>query len=75
MLPVYGVSGLISNRSPPRPLLDHLGKLLRVARPGEIGDQYGGGRINTALLCELATHKNFVKLLSDIEIYVNGTAT
>lgn len=32
------------------------------------------GRIDTALLCELATHKDFVKLLADIEIYVNGIA-
>ena len=32
------------------------------------------GGVNTALLCELATHKDFVKLLADIEIYVNGIA-
>ena len=33
------------------------------------------GRINNRLLCELATHKNFIKFLADIEIYVDGIAT
>ena len=33
------------------------------------------GRINSRLLCELATHKDFVKFLADIEIYVDGIAT
>jgi len=28
-----------------------------------------GGRINNRLLCELATHKDFIKFLADIEIY------
>ena len=32
-------------------------------------------QVNTPLLCEFVTHKNFVKLLADIEIYVNGMAT
>lgn len=32
-------------------------------------------QINTPLLCELAMHKDFAKLLADIEIYVNGVAT
>ena len=31
-------------------------------------------KINTRLLCELAAHKDFVKLLADIEIYVDGIA-
>lgn len=34
-----------------------------------------GGKINARLLCEMAAHKNFVKLLADIEIYVDGIAT
>ena len=38
-------------------------------------DLLKNGRIDTALFCELATHKDFVKLLADIEIYVNGIAT
>ena len=33
------------------------------------------GRINNRLLCELATHKDFIKFLTDIEIYVDGIAT
>ena len=32
------------------------------------------GRIDTALLCELAVHPDFVKLLADIQIYVEGIA-
>lgn len=30
------------------------------------------GRINNRLLCELATHPDFPKLLTDLEIYVDG---
>ena len=33
-----------------------------------------GGKINTRLLCEMATHPDFIKLLADIEIYVDGIA-
>lgn len=33
------------------------------------------GNINTRLLCEMAAHKDFVKLLADIEIYVDGIAS
>ena len=32
------------------------------------------GKINVRLLCELAAHKDFVKLMADIEIYVDGIA-
>ena len=32
------------------------------------------GRIDTALLCELAAYPDFVKLLADIQIYVEGIA-
>ena len=32
------------------------------------------GRIDTALLCELAAHPDFVKLLADIQIYVGGVS-
>ncbi len=32
------------------------------------------GRVDTALLGELVVHPDFVKLMADIEIYVNGTA-
>ena len=31
-------------------------------------------KINARLLCEIAAHKDFVKLLADIEIYVDGIA-
>ena len=31
-------------------------------------------RIDTVLLCELAAHPDFVKLLADIQIYVEGIA-
>ena len=32
------------------------------------------GRIDTALLCELAAYLDFVKLLADMQIYVEGIA-
>ncbi len=41
----------------------------------EMMDLWKSGRIDTALFCELATHKDFVKLLADIQIYVEGIAT
>jgi len=33
-----------------------------------------GRKINARLLCEMAAHKDFVKLLADIEVYVDGIA-
>ena len=32
-------------------------------------------QIDAALLCELATHPDFVKLLADIQIYVEGISS
>ena len=32
------------------------------------------GQMDNALLCELAAHPDFVKLMADLEIYVNGVA-
>ena len=32
------------------------------------------GRINNRLLCELINHKNFIKFMADMEIYVDGIA-
>lgn len=32
------------------------------------------GRIDNTMLCELAAHPDFVKLLADIQVYVNGIA-
>lgn len=40
----------------------------------EMIDLLKSGRINTALLCELAVYPDFVKLLADIQIYVEGIA-
>lgn len=40
----------------------------------EMIDLLKDGKIDTALLCELATHPDFVKLLADIQIYVEGLA-
>ena len=37
-------------------------------------DLLKSGRVNNALLCELAAHPDFIKLMADLEIYVNGTA-
>ena len=33
------------------------------------------GRINNRLLCEIVTHEDFVTLMTDTEIYVDGVAT
>jgi hypothetical protein len=30
------------------------------------------GQVDNSLLCELATHPNFPRLMADLEIYVNG---
>jgi len=40
----------------------------------EMIDLLKSGQIDTALLCELAAHPDFVKLLADIQIYVEGIA-
>ena len=32
------------------------------------------GRLDNSLLCELATHSDFPRLMADLEIYVNGVA-
>ena len=32
------------------------------------------GRVDTSLLCELAVHPDFPRLMADLEIYVNGMA-
>ena len=32
------------------------------------------GRVNNSLLCELAAHPDFPRLMADLEIYVNGVA-
>ena len=37
-------------------------------------DLLKSGRIDNTLLCELATHPDFVKLMTDLKIFVNGTA-
>ena len=33
------------------------------------------GRLDNSLLCELATHPDFPRLMAELEIYVNGVAT
>ena len=40
----------------------------------EMIDLLKSGRMDNALLCELAAHPDFVKLLADIQIYVEGIA-
>ena len=37
-------------------------------------DLLKSGRVDNALLCELAAHPDFPRLMADLEIYVNGTA-
>ena len=38
-------------------------------------DLLKSGKINNRLLCEIATHENFIRLLTDIEIYVDRIAS
>ncbi len=38
-------------------------------------DLLKSGKINNRLLCEIAKHENFIKLLTDIEIYVDRIAS
>ena len=40
----------------------------------EMIDLLKSGRIDNDLLCELAAHPDFPRLMADLEIYVNGTA-
>lgn len=40
----------------------------------EVIELLKSGRLNTVLLCEMAAHPDFVKLLADMEIYVDGIA-
>ena len=69
----YGVTtdyllGLAETQNPPNADLIDL-------RLGEgMIELLKSGRVNTPLLCEFATHKDFVKLLADIEVYVDGLA-
>ena len=55
--------------------LNALGRLHGVYLNDEMVALLKSGRINNRLLCELATHKDFIKFLADIEIYVDGIAT
>ena len=32
------------------------------------------GRVDNSLLCELAAHPDFLRIMADLEIYVNGVA-
>ncbi len=41
-------------------------------KTAKVGRQYGLD--DTGLLCELAAHLDFPRLMADLEIYVNGTA-
>lgn len=65
----YGVTadyllGLTETRNHPN------AELADLRLSDEMIDLLKSGRIDTALLCELAAHPDFVKLLADIQIYV-----
>lgn len=69
----YGVStdyllGLTENKNHPNT------ELAELHLSDEMIELLKNGKINVRLLCELAAHKDFVKLLADIEIYVDGIA-
>lgn len=69
----YGVStdyllGLTENKNHPNT------ELAELHLSDEMIELLKNGKINARLLCELAAHKDFVKLMADIEIYVDGIA-
>lgn len=70
----YGVSTdyllcLTENRSYPNTALTEL------HLNDDMVELLKSGRINNRLLCEIATHDNFIRLMADAEIYVDGIAT
>ena len=69
----YGVStdylmGLIENKNHPDTELQAL------HLSDDMIELLCSGKINNRLLCEIATHKNFRRLMTDIEIYVDRIA-
>ncbi|MCI9626325.1 MAG: helix-turn-helix transcriptional regulator [Clostridia bacterium] len=69
----YGVTtdyllGLTENKNHPNT------ELAELHLSDEMIELLKNGKINVRLLCELAAHKDFVKLMADIEIYVDGIA-
>lgn len=70
----YGVSTdyllcLTENRNHPNTTLTEL------HLNDEMVDLLKSGRMNNRLLCEIVTHKDFISLITDAEIYVDGIAT
>lgn len=70
----YGVSTdyllcLTENRNHPNT------ELTELHLSDEMVNLLKSGRINNRLLCEIATHEDFVTLMTDTEIYVDGIAT
>ena len=70
----YGVSadyllGLTENKKHPN------ADLAELRLSDEMIELLKSGEINIRLLCEMALHRDFVKLLADIEIYVDGIAS
>ena len=70
----YGVSAdyilcLTENRNPPNT------ELTELHLSDDMVELLKSGRINNRLLCEIATHDDFVTLMTDTEIYVDGIAT
>ncbi len=70
----YGVSmdylfGLTENRKHPNAELSELH-----LSDGVI-ELLKTGKVNNRLLCEIVTHKDFIELMADAEIYVDGIAT
>lgn len=69
----YGVStdyllGLTEQKNHPNADINNL------HLSGDMIDLLESGKINTRLLCEIATHEDFRRFLTDIEIYVDRIA-
>ncbi len=70
----YGVSmdflfGLTENRKHPNT------ELSKLHLSDEVIELLKTGKVNNRLLCEIVTHKDFIELMADAEIYVDGIAT
>ena len=49
--------------------------LLGLTESDDMIELLKSGRLDNSLLCELATHSDFPRLMAELEIYVNGVAT
>ena len=73
---IIGANSIVgSDVSPYTIVVGNPANVLRKRFDDEMIELLQQGKMNIPLFCELATHKDFPKLLADIEIYVNRFAS